>query len=795
MNNFTKNYYEKLYFGFFEIKNNLKYLTPNEQAYILAKYGKNMRYEDVMKKFDLDLIQLNIVRHSAELKMSLLIAKDLLPYQLKEVQRIKGITYPELAETEYDNYVWDVNEDLTNSYFTGKFAVDNKSNKETNDIKVEENTEVKPIVSYKHFDGRKKKTKVSEDEKQKIINHLKYFSPIQQLCLIHAYKLFGEDSLTAIGIAAKYNCGLKNIAYHKTRAYKVVNTYILQNTNESKEFFDELEKGGKVFESLTKDNYLTFEPYNVGKGKDGLQNTSLNEDKVITKPIDRISEEQKIIDKLKYFSTVKQLALIAYYKLFGEDGFNFSDIAKRIGCDPAFVSKHKKSAIKLVEEYILTDNPVSTEYFNYLDEIKATYTPLTKDTYLNITKDDLEFERHGKKKEFKPKSNNEEEVKSVPKIEQADQIREEKKEIVPEVVVKKANEESAKEVEETEENHQNILDILKYFTKAEQACLVYGYGLFGVKKGTKGLAKHFGKGYDIKQLINRTILKKRLLTKPLSKMTEAEFFKYQQIIDTVYEVNDESFYCAKQNKSTAQVNEIYDLISKDISMLAHLPQKIQYILLATYGYYGKKISLNEIAKNLGYTQPKISVYKSYGNMCVKLLYANRESLSAEEIKKLDELLRETHGILSKEDFEKFPDNFSINKESEQINELDASKYNRGKRFEMPEFFKPEFLKYFPVREQVVFYLLYGIDGVKNYSLSKIAEAVASTPQTLKLYINECLAKMKIITSSYEELSDEEKKIYNSTKKIEYLEITKDNVFNFIKNKNSLIYYTEKGATL
>lgn len=641
----------KLNIGYFDLKKYLKYLTPNEQAFIISEYGRNMSYEKIMEKFNLNLFEFNIIKNTAQLKMTMLMARNLLPYQAREVEEIKKVVYPELTEEEYDCYIWDENEDLTKDYYAGKFDKELKGNRGkskmdfgTKEVK-EQTTETEITTGTKEIevkiDKRRKPIQINEESKQKIIEHLKYFKPIEQLTLIYTYMLFGEDNLTTIGIAARFNLTLGRISQIKKSVTDKVDKYVLNNNGE--EYFKNLESKGNVYKPLTQDNYLDF--------------------------------DQKL------------------------------DVSK------------EKSFVK--------------------EEIKE------------------ELAQPIKQKE-----------------------------------------------QETVEDRQDIIDILKYFTKAEQICLVYGYGLFGVKKGDKvAMTKHFRKDFDINSVFTKTVRKKRLLSKPIENMNEQEYFLYQQIISNEYEVNGESFY-NKNNKSLENgKNKVIknvdntNTLLQDKNKLTYLPLKIQYVILANYGFYGDKLTLTQIAKNLGYGQLQVGRYKSYGEMCLKLLNTDPKNMNNEEIDQYNDLLKSNYGVLTKEEYVKFPETFERKVKDSNAPKDQTKDKRKSRKNVLPEYFEIDDLIHFQPKFQVMMYLVYGLEGVKQYALLKVAEAINCNYNTLSKSIASILEEIKILHTPYEELDDEKKKTYDSLINKRYLQITKHNLYEYMPNKNSEIYFEEKGSTL
>ena len=641
--------YNRLHFGYFYLRKYLKYLTPNEQAYIISKHGRDMRYESIMNKFNLNLFQLNIIKHSAELKMTLLITKKLLPWQEKEVEKIKSVVYPELTEEEYDDYIWDENEDLTEAYFSGAYSNEVKQATETKpDVKVEskefkQTTETKPNVEVgsKEVEPAKEKTvskkrtsrkgviSVSEDDKLKIIQNLKYFSPVKQLCLITGYELFGESYLSLADIAVKFD--------------------------------------------------LT----------------------------------------------------------------------------PGRISQIKKSVIEDVNKYIFGDD------VNDVSKLK-TYEPFTRESYLSFF--NLQQE---KKAELEQSS-----------VENVSQTKVESSE---------------------EEIRKDILDIMKYFSKAEQICLVYGYGLFGVKRGDKKqLKKHFRDDYDFNSIFKKVVFKKRILTKPVDKMTAGEFAAYQQITSTTHDVLDKEYFAKKSEKnSNKKENEQQkkslikaDILKRDLNKLRYLMPKMQYVLLANLGVYGKKLTLKEIATNLDYTPGQVGRYKAYADMCMSLLDKDKELFTEEEKDTYNEIITNTYPIMTEEEFLNFPNTFVKNKKKkeENITEEKETRTRYGGRLVAPDYLKLDYLQYFPVKEQVIMYLIFGLEDKQKFAMAKVAEAVNVQTNTIRRYIDEILGKMKILSSNYDELNYADRRIYDSLINKNYYKITYENLFDYIPNKNSEIYF-------
>lgn len=638
-------YYNRLHFGYFDLKKYLKHLTPNEQAYVISKYGRTMRYEDIMEKFNLNLFQLNIIRHSAELKMTLLLAKQLLPYQQLEVEQIKKAIYPEITEEEYDNYVWDVNEDLTKAYYSGCFDKEyKKSNKGPVDQKEElVSTKENEDITEVRQDRRRKVIEITEVEKQKVIDHFKYFTPLQQMCLIYSYQLFGEDNLTLIGIASKFNCSMSNVSQLKKKALDIVNKYILTNSKEAEKYFANLESKGKVYDVVRENNDI---PHTVA------------------------TNEEKIAEQ--------------------EDGSSVEQ-----------------------EKDISTNN--------------------------------------------------------------------------------------------RDERHEKIVQHLKHFTKAEQICLVYGLGLFGVEKGgEKAIAKHFKKGFNVKEVFLRTMRKMRLILKPIKEMNATEYAMYQQLLENNYKVLDKTFFNPtkvetkkfttdiKEKQIAEKPNHLANLITKDINLLSYFPHHIQYVLLSISGLYGEKIPQVELSKKLNYSPQQISKFKSDGIKNLEILHKNQtpELFIGNETDIYNSLIKHNYSVLTEEEFKEFDKTFTKSVK-EKVKE-DKQKAKNKNMLALPEHFDIADLIHFGIKEQVIMYLVFGLEETKPYSLVKVQEAVKMGPKGLRDTITQTLETCKILHTPYEELDDEQKKIYNEVVNKHYLQITKENLYDWIPNKNSEIYFEEKG---
>ena len=359
-----------------------------------------------------------------------------------------------------------------------------------------------------------------------------------------------------------------------------------------------------------------------------------------------------------------------------------------------------------------------------------------------------------------------------------------------------------------ESKQQEIIDILKYFSRAEQICLAYGYGLFGVKKGdVRALKRYFKHNFDLKEFFIKTCKKKRLLTKPKESMTSLERAKYDLLISKEYKVLSESFFAGeskvtnvsqkesehkeKENKRADDKSLIKSiLLSKNIEKLTHIEPKIQYVLLAQYGVYGDVISLKDIGLSLGYAMSSINSYRKCGERYLKLLMSNPETLSEEEKEEYNNLIKNNYGVLSKEEFVTFFKTFK-RKTSDNSN-ISFKQDGRRKTLVLPDYFDINDLVHFPIKKQMLMYLVFGLEGMKSYSYVKVSEAVKVGYSKLRINIDSILNQIKLLHTPIDKLSEEEKEIRENLLNYTYEKVTKDNLFELLPNKASEVYFEEKG---
>ena len=117
---------------------------------------------------------------------------------------------------------------------------------------------------------------------------------------------------------------------------------------------------------------------------------------------------------------------------------------------------------------------------------------------------------------------------------------------------------------------------------------------------------------------------------------------------------------------------------------------------------------------------------------------------------------------------------------------------RRKTLVLPDYFDINDLVHFPIKKQMLMYLVFGLEGMKSYSYVKVSEAVKVGYSKLRINIDSILNQIKLLHTPIDKLSEEEKEIRENLLNYTYEKVTKDNLFELLPNKASEVYFEEKG---
>ena len=278
-----------------EIKKLFRYLPPIEQYCVIAHfgiYGKPLRQNDVADKTGLSQSYISRKFNGAISKLKLLTSQNLTEQEQEKYNSLKQKNYPILTKNDYENFSFQrqenkihnliskrIDENLTNQNYKVQLLVAKVRCAKTHSTKPEiDKSQVKTQVLNEKIEMENKKETNSKiepfnlkkylDERPNDTNEcykhmLRFLRPLEQICIIYRFGLYGKQLWTYTEIARKIKWNkelLQPIYKGALKKMKLLIKPFDEMTDDEKKKFKDLTK--QNFDVIRKDNYLNF-------GKDG----------------------------------------------------------------------------------------------------------------------------------------------------------------------------------------------------------------------------------------------------------------------------------------------------------------------------------------------------------------------------------------------------------------------------------------------------------------------------------------------------------------------------------------------